>query len=247
MKKLFYSFVVCLLAGMMMSCNEETYTFSESENIIAEETVAPEVKSTVGQRVTTIDDIVNWTGVGENRSVLSIQWSESAGSAASVRFMAWGYRWSGRAMGLDMIKAVAKQDPRLYVVLAEAWGEIVIKGFGQDGNGDGHIKISNASLTLTEKDFVNGIYWENDGDDFDNMKTADSADLWMGGWKKAYASYWIGNPGVSVPTSFSYSNYAASSQSLENNSWDAWTFSTINSSETNLDPCPDLLEAAPMN
>lgn len=247
MRKLFYSFVMCLLAGMMVSCNEEAYNFVEPENAVIKETVVPEMKSANGQKVSTIDDIVNWTGTGENRSVLSIQWAEAAGSANSVRFLAWGYKWNGSAVGLDMITAVAKQDSRLYVVLAEAWNQIVIKGFGYDGNGDGHITVSNASLTLTEADFVDGIYIEKSGDDFDDMKTADAADLWMGGWKHAYASYWVGTPGVNVPASFSYSNFAASSQKLQNNSWDAWTFSTINSSHVNVKPRPDLLEAAPMN
>lgn len=247
MKKLFYSFAISLFAGIMVSCSEDAYDFSEFENAAIEENVVPDMKSVAGQRVSTIDDIVNWTGVGENRSVFSIQWAEAAGSATSVRFLAWGYKWSGNAMGLDMVKAVARQDSRLYVVLAKAWGEIVIKGFGYDGNGDGHITVSNASLTLTEADFVNGIYLEKSGDNFDAMETANAADLWMGGWNQAYASYWVGTSGVNVPTDFSYSNYAASSRALENNSWDAWTFSTINSSHVNVDPRPDLLEPAPIN
>ena len=94
MKKLFCLFVMCLFAGMMVSCNEEAYNFVEPENAVIKETVVPEMKSANGQKVSTIDDIVNWTGTGENRSVLSIQWAEAAGSANSVRFLAWGYKLS---------------------------------------------------------------------------------------------------------------------------------------------------------
>jgi hypothetical protein len=53
--------------------------------------------------VTTLDDIEYWTGEGPNRAALVIQWNDGISPGS----LAWGYRWSGNATGLEMINAIA--------------------------------------------------------------------------------------------------------------------------------------------
>ncbi len=244
------SFIALLFIGFLASCNEDTSILAEMEDLKTNTT--PLVVNENLQSVNSINDIQNWTGTGNNRSALTFQWVTASDienpTDDEIHFLAWGYRWTSGATGIDMVKAIAKKDTRLYVILGNNFGGVTIKGFGYDGNNDGKIKISNSSLTLTEKDFVNGIYQEKNGDNLDGMKTSSPEDLWMGGWYEAYASYWLGwTDATTVPDGFDYSQYLVDQRSLANNSWDAWTFSTINSAEYNVDPKPELLKAAPNN
>ena len=248
-KSIFCMLTAWVSVGFLASCSEDNFMLPEMENLSTANTVL-----TVQENlppVTTINDIQNWTGTGNNQSVLTIQWVTAKNierpTDDEIHFLAWGYRWASSATGIDMVKAIAKKDPRLYVILANQWGGITIKGFGYDGNNDGQIKISNSFLTLTETNFVDGVYWEQSGQSFDGMTTSNSEDLWMGGWMQAYASYWIGYTGDTVPDGFDYSSDLVDQRKLENYSWDAWTFSTINSAEFNVEPRPDLLKAAPNN
>lgn len=229
---------------------EITLTISNTDGEISEK-VAVEVYDKTEFR---FPGILNWTGKGENFSALTVQWvtGEDLLNPADneVFYRAWGYRWekSASVTGADMLKAVAKNDPRLYLILAEQWGGITVKGFGYDGNNDGKIKVGNSTLQLTQEDFVDGIYWQKESDDIDGMKPADGSDYWMGGWMQAYASYWVGD-GKIVPQTdqFDYSQVAASGRRLDHESWDAWTFSPFNSAMENISPISRLLRPADPN
>ena len=61
----------------------------------------------------TFDMIKNWTGEGENKAALVIQWNYDDEPAALV----FGYRWTGQATGADMLKAVVKTNPRLNALM----------------------------------------------------------------------------------------------------------------------------------
>ena len=202
-------------------------------------------------------DIQNWTGEGENQSALVIQWTTAEDllhpTDDEVFALAWGYHWkeNDSPTGISMLKAIVQHDPRLYVILAEAWGGIVIKGFGYDGDNDGKIEIKNATLHLTQEDFDKGIYWqqqdETSEEDIDALVSLNDKDYWQGGWYVAYASYWLGSgEAVLTPGEYNYSQVIASGRYLSNNSWDAWTFSPINEeTKENISPIPRLLQAAP--
>ena len=215
-----------------------------------------------------ISDIENWTGEGTNEAVLAIQWvSEDCADLLrpaddEVFFRAWGYRWTPGGedvYGIDMIEAVVKSDPRLFVILSkDGWGTAV-KGFGYDGDGDGRIHIRNSghtetgrdpmsALELTEADFTDGIYWQKRGESVEEFEVVSEGDWWAGGWYTAYLSYWVGSgEAVLEASDYSYSSLYASERVLEHQSWDAWTFSPINTPEYNVAPQPGQLKAAPAN
>ncbi len=211
-----------------------------------------------------ISDIQNWTGKGANESVLAIQWVAPGTedllhpTDEEVTFLAWGYRWDGEgATGIDMLKAVAKADGRLYLILArDALGQTV-KGIGFDANGDGVLKIESeeyrsghgvqTSLHLSQADFnSDNIYYQKEGESVENVKVLSDGDLWIGGWYTAYATYWLGEgEAILEAEEYEYSNFYASGRLLENQSWDVWTFSPINyETEENILPIPRLLKAA---
>ena len=214
-----------------------------------------------------ISDVTNWTGEGENRSVLAIQWitgeMEDWAHPANkdVFFRAWGYKWKeeNQPTGYDMIADIVKNDRRLFIIVAEDDYGIAIKGFGYDGNGDGKIEIQSQTwetdhgtlegIHLTEKDFpADRIYKQKEGENIDEIKVISEGDYWIGGWYKAYPSYWLGSgEAILEAEEYEYSNFYSGNHLLENECWDAWTFSSINSTENNVSPRPDLLQAAPSN
>lgn len=57
------------------------------------------------------EDIKFWVGEGENQAALIVDWYFDGETA-----MVWGYRWNGRATGLDMIKAIANADPNFLLL-----------------------------------------------------------------------------------------------------------------------------------
>lgn len=211
-----------------------------------------------------VKDIVNWTGSGENESVLAIQWVKGDAKDLlhpkdeDVFFRAWGYRWGDGAnvTGETMIRAIAKQDARLFVIVAtDGWG-LAVKGFGYDGNGDGKIHIRNKGykdssydmepLELTEKNFNEGVYVQKEDESVEEFEVVSEGDWWIGGWYTAYPSYWLGEgEAVLVPEEYSYSQFYASNRELSHLSWDVWTFSPINyETKENMLPVPRLLKAA---
>lgn len=209
-------------------------------------------------------DITNWTGEGENQAVLAIQWvSEKVEDLLhpndeDVFFRAWGYKWNSadERTGYDMIEAIARKDPRLFVLVVEEENQgIVVKGFGYDGNGDGRLEIKSADadaqngILLTEADFIDGICQLQDKKaNIDGFAVLSEEDYWIGGWKEAYTSYWLASgDAVLDPDEYEYSNFHARNRTLENKSWDAWTLSPINSAESNMLPKPVLLKPAPGN
>lgn len=253
MKNFFNLLIACVFASFIVSCSEDMYTLPESENLTEVNTTLSRASENL-QPITKISDIQNWTGTGSNSSVLAIQWVTAKDiehpTDNEIHFLAWGYHWNTPApKGLNMVLDIAKKDTRLYVVISTEWGGYVIKGFAYDGNNDGQICIRNAAgeTVLTQANFTNGVYKAPNSQSFDGLATLNSEDLWMGGWLEAYATYWLGSNGANVPSSFTYSNDLVSGRTLANNSWDAWTFSTINSAEVNVDPKPNLMKAAPNN
>lgn len=182
----------------------------------------------------TFDDIQSWTGEGENRAALVIQWNDLRETHAIV----FGYRWDGLATGADMIRAVVANNPRLYGLIqytnvsspTDPMGGYTINGFGWDADANGEIELYDSG---------NGDYYTNpDGlfihprgydpeiggtsdYDYDNWVTVDTNDFWKAGWYEGYWSYWVKD---SADSNFSYSGWGASGRVLQDGSWDGWNY-----------------------
>ena len=73
------------------------------KTVLAVVSLAAAAWSGNAQIVQSFDDIEYWVGEGTKRAALVIQWNDDISPGA----LAWGYRWSGNATGLDMINAIA--------------------------------------------------------------------------------------------------------------------------------------------
>lgn len=182
----------------------------------------------------TFDMIKNWTGEGENKAALVIQWNYDDEPAALV----FGYRWTGQATGADMLKAVVKNNPRLYALMqytnvsspTDPNGGYTLNGIGWDVDDDGDIALIDTG--------DNQVYESEDGFfehprgykpgqggssdyDYDNWKARDTDDMWGAGWYSSYWSYWVKDD---FSSKFEYSSWGVSARVLENGSWDGWNF-----------------------
>lgn len=184
---------------------------------IKPETIANIQLNTSQANATNFEDILYWIGSGSNEAALVIQWNDGKNADA----LKWGFRWDGRATGEDMVKAIAKADPRFFVLQYEgtehgtAFGGF---GFDLDGKGtNGLIKDNNAIYPLYPVDgFVNTNAYN-----FDAFKAIDSNDHWQSGWlTEGYWSYYS----KEANTAFGYESSGATNRILKNGSWDVWNF-----------------------
>ena len=163
------------------------------------------------------DDIQNWTGEGENQAAVVIQFN--TGKESETNALVFGYRWNGTATGTDMIVAIAKEDPRFYVLANNGSYGYSIGGIGWDADEDGDIYLKNGDQTFTLTD---GKYECSSEYDYDNFTAGDADDLWAGGWFTGYWSYWVASD---TPANFGYSGVGASGRELTDGCWDGWNFS----------------------
>lgn len=163
-------------------------------------------------------DIKYWVGTGTNEAAFVVQWNDSKNPDALV----WGFRWNGTATGADMIKAIAKEDHRLFTLLYQGTPQgTAVGGFGFDLDGQNLNALYYNGNTASPISPVNGIV-NTTAYNFDNYTGVDANDHWQSGWAtKGYWSYWIKNP---ASANFGYSGVGASSRTLQNGSWDVWNF-----------------------
>lgn len=183
----------------------------------------------------TFDMIKNWTGEGENKAALVIQWNYDDEPAALV----FGYRWTGQATGADMLKAVVKNNPRLYALMqytnvsspTDPNGGYTLNGIGWDVADDGDIALIDTGKGNQVYESEDGFFEHPRGYkpgqggssdyDYDNWKARDTDDMWGAGWYSSYWSYWVKD---NAKDKFSYSSWGVSGRVLENGSWDGWNF-----------------------
>ena len=164
------------------------------------------------------DDIVNWTGEGNSRAALILQWNDDREENAIV----FGYRFDGEKTGYDMVHAIVEANPRLYALFCETDMGYVIGGMGWDIDGDGEIYLYESDGTMRTPE--NGVF-QSFSYDFDGISAADPADLWASGWiTNGYWSYWVKD---NVSGAFKYSDLGVSNRTITDGSWDAWTFKTF--------------------
>lgn len=165
----------------------------------------------------TMDSIQFWVGQGTKKAALVIEWHDGKTPDAMV----WGYRWSGDAYGIDMIKAIVKADSRL-IFLTHMTGPMgyTIAGLGYDIDKKGpHYLIFDGNIN-TPQHPVEGIVTTS-AYNYDDWTYSDRSDHWSAGWYSGYWSYWVRD---STGETWEYSNWGASSRKLVDGSWDGWSF-----------------------
>lgn len=157
------------------------------------------------------DDIQFWTGAGENRAALVIDWNDGKTNES----IAWGYRWSGAATGIDMLEAVVRADDRLFGAIGSfVWGSAAI-GLGYDSDADGFATSPPIAF---------------DGDGYalvgqrDGTTPADIDDHYVEGWNTGYWSYYIAPSSPYAGDTWAYANDGLSGWVLSDGEWDGVSF-----------------------
>lgn len=191
----------------------------------------------------TFDMIENWTGTGENKAALVIQWNDADKRDAAA--LVFGYRWDGVATGFDMFRDVVLNNPQLFGLVQRTnvgcdISAIAPDGYTLDGIGWDDDESGNPGLW----DSANNDYYYPEGGlqyhprggsgidgsypdyDYDNWKAADPNDIWQAGWYIGYWSYWVKD---SETSQFGYSGWGMSCRELVDGCWDGWNY------------CPDMM------
>lgn len=209
-------FIVILLFFAFLT-NAQITVQGVPRSDIKSKTVTQKQVTAKSANATTLADIQFWVGSGSNQAAFVVQWNDGKTADALV----WGFKWNGTATGEDMVKAVAKADPRFFALLKQGtqYGS-AIGGLGFDLNGTG----TNGLYKDENKTYP---YYPFDGlintseYDFDSYTGIDPNDHWQSGWMTGYWSYWVKDP---IDADYNYSGVGASTRELQNGSWDVWNF-----------------------
>lgn len=168
--------------------------------------------------VVDFDSIRYWVGEGSSKSALVVKWNDGKGATHKL---AWGYLWNStdEPTGEAMLRAVAKADPRFYMLATSSSFGAFIGGLGFDANGNGHMSLVKGSTTYTLTD---GAY-DTDSYELDDWCSSDAKDYWNSGCYNGYWSYYVTN---SVNSDYEYSDLGASYRTLTDGCVDGWTFCT---------------------
>lgn len=165
-----------------------------------------------------------YVGTGSKTSVLVIRWNDGRGAENLV----WGYKWEDTTEGTGeaMLKAIAKADPRFYMlVLGGTQYGSAIGGFGFDLNGN-----RNTGLIKGEEEKKadeNGLVYTTSYD-FDDYTASDATDHWCSGWvSNGYWSYYTAGSLKEEPD---YSGVGATDRELTDGSLDLWSFTSFSGS-----------------
>jgi hypothetical protein len=180
--------------------------------------------------VSNLDDIEYWTGEGPNRAALVIQWNDGISPGS----LAWGYRWSGNATGLEMINAIAgtttiRTPGGTFIESFTGADSRVSVGVARYSFGDSifSIEYSGSNPVRTQADWFSG-YWQYliFGGNFEYYD-------WDVGDFRTYNT-----PGSALYTSVSWfsSPIGMGERSLMDGSWDALSFAPEFALQTVMQP-----------
>lgn len=165
-----------------------------------------------------------YVGEGSKTSVLVIRWNDGRGAENLV----WGYKWedAAKATGDAMLRAIAKADPRFYMlVYGDTQYGSAIGGFGFDLNGNRNIglKKGDEEKKADEEGLIHTSAY-----DFDDYTAMDATDHWASGWySNGFWSYYTADSFTEEP---GFSSVGASTRVLTDGSLDLWSFSSFSGS-----------------
>ena len=163
-----------------------------------------------------LDDVQFWTGTGNNRAALVIDFNDAKAPAESL---VWGYRWNGSATGEDMLRAVIAADLRLYAKRKTFSFGTANLGIGYDSNNNG-FAISDG----TSFDPITGIA-AGDENHADGATPTDAADHYREGWFTGFFDYFTASASpFGGGGTWTESQVGAGDRALTDGAWDGLSF-----------------------
>ena len=226
MKKIFTSIVLALCISVSVLAQTTTINVQGQQRKVNATVAARIQKAAEATTSTGIDfsKIERWAGEGDCKAALAIKWADGQNDGKTL---VWGYRWNKgeTKTGEDLIRAVVKADPALYMMATQAsWG-FYIGAFGYDADGDRYVTLTN----------MNGeIYPRNGMFDIPSSEFETSASTkWGDGdsWNSpsGYTDFWGYYTAEKASDALVFSNVGTSGRNLTDGCVDAFVFCSSSS------------------
>ena len=226
MKKIFTSIVLVLCISVSVLAQTTTINVQGQPRKVNAAVAARIQKAAKAVASTGIDfsKIERWAGEGDCKAALAIKWADGQNDGKTL---VWGYRWNKgeTKTGEDLIRAVVKADPALYMMATQAsWG-FYIGAFGYDADGDRYVTLTN----------MNGeIYPRNGMFDIPSSEFETSASTkWGDGdsWNSpsGYTDFWGYYTAEKASDALVFSNVGTSGRNLTDGCVDTYVFCSSSS------------------
>lgn len=240
MKKIFTSIVLALCISVSVLAQTTTINVQGQQRKVNATVAARIQKAAEATTSTGIDfsKIERWAGEGDCKAALAIKWADEQNDGKTL---VWGYRWNKgeTKTGEDLIRAVVKADPALYMMATQtSWG-FYIGAFGYDADGDRHVTLT------TMKDEIyprNGVF-DIPSSEFETTVSTKwgESDAWN--TPCGMTDYWGYYTAEKASDAIVYSNVGTSGRNLTDGCVDAYVF--ISSSLENVNVYDGNLEYLP--
>lgn len=221
MKKIFTSIVLALCISIAAIAQTTTINVQGQQHKVSAAVAARIQKAAKAVASTGIDfsKIERWAGEGDCKAALAIKWADGQNDGKTL---VWGYRWksSEKKTGEDLIRAVAKADPALYMMATQAsWG-FYIGAFGYDADGDRHVTLT----TMTGEIYPRNGVFDIPSSEFETTVSTKwgESDAWN--TPSGYTDYWGYYTAEKASDAIVYSNVGTSGRNLTDGCVDAYVF-----------------------
>lgn len=167
--------------------------------------------------------IERWTGQGDCQAALAIKWADGQNEGKTL---VWGYRWNSTETktGEDLIRAVVKADPALYMMASNGdWG-IVIGGIGYDVDGDRYVTLTTMEDEIYPRNGVFNLPYT----EFDTSASTKwtESDAWNNGYMSTgFWNYYVAD---NATDALQMSMVGATGRTLKDGCVDAYVFGYFN-------------------
>lgn len=221
MKKIFTSIVLALCISVSVLAQTTTINVQGQPRKVSA-TVATRIQKAAEATTSTGIDfskIERWAGEGDCKAALAIKWADGQNDGKTL---VWGYRWNKgeTKTGEDLIRAVVKADPALYMMATQAsWG-FYIGAFGYDADGDRHVTLT----TMTDEIYPRNGVFDIPSSEFETTVSTKwgESDAWN--TPSGYTDYWGYYTAEKASDAIVYSNVGTSGRNLTDGCVDAYVF-----------------------
>ena len=229
MKKIFTSIVLALCISIAAIAQTTTINVQGQPRKVSAAVAARIQKAAEATTSTGIDfsKIERWAGEGDCKAALAIKWADGQNDGKTL---VWGYRWksSEKKTGEDLIRAVAKADPALYMMATqESWG-FYIGAFGYDADGDRYVTLT----TMTDEIYPRNGVFDIPSSEFETTASTEYGDGDAWNTPYGYTDYWGYYTAEKASDAIEYSNVGTSGRNLTDGCVDAYVF--LSSSSENV-------------
>ena len=225
MNKNFTSLAFALLVSASALAQTTTIRVQGAPRKVSTALAANIKKAAEATTSTNIDfsKIERWTGQGDCQAALAIKWADGQNEGKTL---VWGYRWNSTETktGEDLIRAIVKADPALYMMASNgAWG-IVIGGIGYDVDGDRYVTLTTMEDEIYPRNGVFNLPYT----EFDTSASTKwgESDAWNSGYMSTgFWNYYVADKATDA---LQMSNVGATGRTLKDGCVDAYVFGYFN-------------------